>query len=211
MSMDDPESRPEPPIISLEEVRERRRAEADRAEQARRRGEQLFRQRRALTEAILGGRVKFMEIKDMIRLGVITDDEERLPCHDIWRQEDYFKWVRLTYDIKLDGEGEAEEEAAQGDWVPDWMREARRRPVDRHRVQCPILASSIIIEESPPCIEALRAQVEMPSLRPGEPRKEMDPEDPVVKHEVRPCLLLGGYAILGAMEPVWAQEPPKDD
>ena len=198
-----------PDIINLEEVRAQRRAAQEQRERVQAASTRHAWQEHTLTEAILARRMTPSDLSDMLRLGIVTDDEKLLPCADRAPAEDYFLWYRKSTGRLLPDDIEAAEAAAKPAWrgEPASSIERRTRPKPRHSVQCPLMASSILAAESPPCIEVLRRQATEPSWAEGQGfvTKPLDEEDPVVRHEVRPCVLIGFRAYVAVMTPVWAR------
>lgn len=201
----------DPQVISLEDVRARRQAEAERAARSRAEATRQAWEEHALTEAILAKRMHFVELTDMLRLGIVTDDAAYLPCEDRRWPEEYYKWVRQSKGLHFEGEAEEDARPRRPD-EPEWVIEERTRPKPRHTVGCPLMAAGIIPEESPPCIEVLRMQASQDLYgKEGLIRKELDGTDLIVQHEVRPCVVLGRQAMVAVMRPVWQrrEQDPK--
>src|SRR5438309_1851423 len=89
----------ETPIISLDEVRQRRQAEAEQNERTHRLGTQFAWQRRTLTQLILDKKLDFATIQDMLRLCIVAESEAWLPCGEIQRTEDYDQWAQRFYNL----------------------------------------------------------------------------------------------------------------
>lgn len=198
-----------PQVISLAEVRQRRQEEAEEAERTRERARRQAWDEHVLTEVLVSERMARVELLDMLRLGIVTDDPAHLPCQDRDEPADYFKWLRQAKGLLFDGEAEEDARPRYAD-EPQWSIDERTHPRPRHTVECPLMASAIIGDESPACIEALRRQAEDPYLyspeKHGHVSKPLDPEDLVVKHELRPCVVVGRHALRAVMRPVWDRE-----
>src|SRR5205085_1942794 len=88
----------EAPVVSLDHIRQRRRQRAE--EETRQRAgrmEKLFTleqdlHRRILQHALSTRRLLFSDFVDLIKLGIITDDPEHLPCEVHTRQGSYDEW-----------------------------------------------------------------------------------------------------------------------
>lgn len=129
-------------MISLDEARRRRlgrdperpAAMEDSEDGARR--ERAARQLHALHGALRCGRLRAGELLDMIKLGVVTQSEEQLPCASPTRHESYAAWAARYYAPPGAGPG--------------------KRPPDANQVGCPLLCLSR--RGAAPCVEALRAR-----------------------------------------------------
>jgi hypothetical protein len=205
-----PEDGAPPDIISLEEVRAQRRAAQEKRERVHAAAVRRAWQERTLTDAILAKRMTTSDLWDMIRLGIVTDDEKLLPCEDRESPEDYFLWIRKSKGLMTAEDLKEEEAAARPVYPgePAWRIQERTRTKPRHTIECPLMASSILYGESPPCIEVLRRQAKEPMWVSGRGHltKPLDEEDPVVRYELRPCALIGFGAYVTVMKPVWARE-----
>lgn len=161
----DPNSLPKQqpsPIACLEQARRRREARVARVRAARAAEEQA----RALEDAVRSGRLARADLFNMVRLGIVTDRSAALPCQDPHRRHNALDWERL-------------------------LGTEQERPAPS-QVSCPLLARAAT-SHAPACVEALQQQSELLCWQPGQGfvRRLPDPADPIVRHAVRPCVLLG--------------------
>lgn len=153
------------------------------------------RQLRALHGALQGRRLLVGDLQAMIRLGIVTDDERRLPCHSVSRHVGLAEW---------------EERHRAG---PRGRTEAPR--TEANQVRCPLLGPRPPHSGEPPCIEAQgwRGRVAV-DWRSGGLRfhpTAMDAADPVVRARLRPCVTLGRELFQAIMSPVWLRRQEDDD
>lgn len=140
-------------------------------------------QMQAFSTALQTGRLRSADLFAMVRLGVLTDDPALLPCADPNRRRNARDWERAYLD-------------------------SGERPAPASEVGCPLMAQAAS-SGAPACVEALRAQAQLPRWDPdqGFLRRGPDPCDPVVLSELRPCLLLSRELFRHLLLPFWQDEP----
>lgn len=163
-SQDPRAAAPEPaeaPILSLEEARARRAAAAQSAGHPASAPSPA----EALGDALQAGRLRLADLLNMVRLGIMTDRHDLLPCRDPHRRTNAMDW--------------------------EHHYQSGAPPPPPSQVSCPLL-SQVASPGAPACVEALRAQAHVPlyQLGRGFVRRVPDADDPVVRSDLRPCLLL---------------------
>lgn len=217
----DNEADNETPIIDLAEVRQKRRereeAEAESAEVEALR-EQHAMQLATLQEVLTEERLQPTDLIDMIKLGIITDDEDLLPCHSASRRESFPDWEERYYAA---GSTAEDPDADLLDEVHERLRAADpelSRRLDQERVgaipepnlvSCPLL-SLHGRDTPPPCIEAIRLRADA-DYDPQTGRFTFEPippdeEDPVVLADLRPCVVMGRELYKAVMLPLWGRD-----
>lgn len=174
--------------VSVEELREQ--YEREMMEKAEQGAQQALQRRReevmlALTES---ERLSEDDLISMVRLGVVAEDEDFLPCNDGTRQTSSADW-----DEQYEEHLERKEKGLPEEDEPGKAR------IDPTEVCCPLMSDLWFHQDPRPCIEAQHEQQEHYALEDLEDEpKYLDPDDPVVEVELRPCLVLGDMT-LGAL------------
>lgn len=208
----------EPPIVDLSQVRqERRRKQEEEATAAAAAIEQRFReqhdqQRVTLQTMLLERRMLFSDFQDMIKLGIITDEEDHLPCVQHSRDTAYGTWEQAYYSEDVaDPDADLVEEVLQrlrqgGVAEADLERLAETQKTEvpaPNKVYCPMLAYAE--GEDPPCAHALNTR-QVTRWEDGAMRfyrVKPDPEDVVLKTHLIPCVFLGRELFRSVMPAVW--------
>ncbi|MCS6913547.1 MAG: hypothetical protein RMK29_18745 [Myxococcales bacterium] len=216
------------PIISLEEARQRRQQQQQEAQQANERRRQRERhalQLRVLRDALHEKRLDSADLMDMIKLGIVTDDEELLPCRCRSRREHFYDWERVYYTPKEERQapdedliGRLHEQLAEQFDIEVSRRlyeEYAKRLPEPTEVCCPLTAYEERDGMTPPCAYVLRNRSKMEWERdtgrivfhPIPP----DENDPVVASEMHPCVVIGRELYTHIMLPVWLRERGDND
>jgi hypothetical protein len=216
------------PIISLDEARQRRQEQQQQQVQAaerRRKRERHFMQLRVLQDVLYDKRLDSADLMDMIKLGLVTDDEEMLPCRCRSRREHFYDWENKYYAPKEERKEPDEElirqlhERLAEDYdsaVSQRLYEeyAKRTP-EQTEVCCPLQAYDERDGVTPPCAYVLQHRSRMEWDR--ETGKLVfhpipaDEDDPVVAAGLRPCVVIGRELYTTIMLPVWLREREDDD
>ena len=149
--------------------------EAERRANRKRRDQQ----REVLIDVLLSGHLDEDDLCAMIQLGTVTLDERTLPCEDPLRTEGISEW-----DTRFEAALRAEE---QGE----------RHSLSPAQHDCPLQARARTSGTPLPCIEAQRTQLARRALRGESIAGLLSEDDPVVEHELRPCVFLGRELLLG--------------
>jgi hypothetical protein len=181
---DEPDT-PLAPILSLCEARRRRR----RLPLPVSAPDPHAQQRDILEWALRSRRLLPADLFAMIRLGIMTDSAELLPCADPHRRENAHDWEQRYLGL------------ASG-----------AAPLPRpSQVSCPLMAHAASAHP-PACVEALRVQTRLPVWQPEQgfvPRPaDADLPDPILVSELRPCLILGRELLLRLLLPLYQHEEP---
>lgn len=165
-------------VVSEHEVRAS--YEAQLIEDAERRANRKRRdqQREVLIDVLLSGRLDEDDLCAMIQIGTITLDERTLPCEDPLRTEGIHEW-----DSRFEEALAAEENG-------------ERVALSPAQHDCPLQARAYSVSTPLPCIEAQRAQLARRALRGESIDGLLSEDDPVVEHELRPCVFLGRELLL---------------
>ncbi len=139
-----------------------------RAEQAR-----YERQHDVLLGVIDSERLQFDDLMTMIRLGIIADDEDWVPCEDGHRSNNSGDWDEQYEEALLQ------------------RRLGEITPLEPSTFCCPLMSQTYYAEVALPCIVAQREQASYFAGSGAPGPKLLDPDDPVVATELRPCLVLG--------------------
>lgn len=208
-------------IVSLEQVRARRQQKLREAEEQKREKErELFKlqqgvHRELMQRALVSRRMLFSDLADMIKLAVITDEEDLLPCRAHHRDTSYREWEDGYY-------GEDTEEPDE-DLITELIQRLQSAGVERYEVEriiksrkrkvppanqvvCPLLCYDD--DEDPPCAFALKNRVRSRFVN-GELLSEAlpyDAEDMVVRANLIPCVFLGRELIQSVMPGAWELE-----
>jgi hypothetical protein len=210
-------------VVSLEQVRaDRQKREQDAAAAEADRQKRLFHLEQELRlkvmQYVLGtGRMLFSDFADLIRLGVITDDEDHLPCEIHERNTNHYTWESAEYgedaddpddDLltglldQLSAAGLTEDQAEYRQFT-----ESRERQVPAaNKVVCPLLSYGE--NDSPPCAHALNNRF-FTRYEEGEHRRYQilpDPKDPVVQSNLHPCSFLGKEMFRLVLPGVWKHD-----
>ncbi len=213
----------EAPVVNLAQVRQQRsqrlkEVEAAQAERRRR----LFRleqelQLKVLHHVMRTGRMLFSDFADLIRLGIVTDDESHLPCQVHARDTNHYSWESAAYGEEADDPDEdlidgLVEQLRQAGLNDDGAElrsiiDSRKHHVPpANKVVCPLLSYGE--DEDPPCAFALQNRFTS-RFEDGEHRRYQilpDPEDPVLKSKLHPCAFLGKEMFRLVMPGVWLPE-----
>lgn len=217
----------EAPIISLEEARQRRQ----RKEATPERDEyEIGRQRHAMQLALLQDllaeeRLEPGDLMDMIKLGLVTDDEALLPCNSRSRSANFFEWEEQYYadeEVRRGPDEDLSDELREllaergGDELAEQLRgEARGRTIEANEVCCPLLSYDYQ-DFPPPCVVAIRSRATDTEWDPQTGRMSIrqlpyDEQDPVVTADLHPCVVLGRELYKTIMVPVWQRKEEKGD
>src|SRR5579883_1565241 len=122
-----------PAVVSLDEVRAQRQRRQQEAEARAAAGERKLFERRQdlhralLQDAIASGRMFFSDFADMIKLGIVTDEEDQVPCAAHGRDVHYGTWVDAFY-------GDDAEDPDQ-DLLDELFDRLRKGGVDERQVE----------------------------------------------------------------------------
>jgi hypothetical protein len=222
------EPEPEAPILSLDEARQRRvqqQQEAQQAAERRRKRERHVAQLRILQDTLYDKRLDSADLMDMIKLGLVTDDEEMLPCRCRSRREHFYDWENKYYTPREDRREPDEElirqlheQLARG-YDPavsqKLYEEYAKRMPEATEVCCPLQAYEERDGVLPPCAYVLKHRSKMEWDR--ETGKlafhpiPADENDPVVAAAMHPCAVIGRELYTTIMLPVWLRERDDDD
>lgn len=136
------------------------------------------RQREVLIDVLLSGRLDEDDLCAMIQIGTVTLDERTLPCEDPLRTEGISEW-----DARFEAALLAEEDG-------------ERVALSPAQHDCPLQSLAVRAATPLPCLEAQRAQLARRALRGESIAGLLDDDDPVVEHELRPCIFLGRELLL---------------
>ncbi len=142
---------------------------------------------RVLGDMVREGRLASADLFAMVRLGIVTDHVEMLPCADPHRSHNASDWER-----------QYTSQNAPGKALPS-----------PSKVGCPLMAQVATSGTAPACVEALHLRAQIPRWRPGKgfEREPLDAADPVLQHELRPCLLLSRELFRHVLIPICQDEP----
>lgn len=219
---------PEAPILSLDEARKRRAAQQQEALQAaerRRKRERHALQLRVLQDTLYDKRLDSADLMDMIKLGLITDDEDLLPCRCRSRREHFYDWESKYYTPRDERSAPDEElirelhdKLARGydsDVSRRLYEEYAKRMPETTEVSCPLQAYEERDGQLPPCAFVLQSRSKMEWDR--ESAKLVfhpippDDNDPIVAASVHPCVVIGRELYTTIMLPVWLREREDED
>lgn len=212
----------EPPVVDLSRERQRRKAQAAEAaareQEARRRSWAAAHesQRHLLQFVLATGRFPFTYLIDMLRLGMVTESAERLPCEARRMGKPYHDWLQAEWrDLGEDPEGDLLDELVaklQERGVPmtgqcEQLVQLRQREVPPpNTVRCPLWDYEPA--QQTPCAYALQHREKVryeDKYRIREPIAT-DPADPVLRAGLRPCVVLGHELLSSLMPGVFALE-----
>ena len=190
------------PIICLAEARRKREAEKSQPVPL---ADSATEQQHVLTSAVRSGRLAAADLFAMVRLGIVTDQTGTLPCADPHRKNNAADWEQ-RYAAHLAGQRAAAPGGRGASGAASAGNTAAPLLHAPSQVGCPLMAQAAS-GGAPACVEALRQQALIPLWRPGQGfvRRAVDPADPVVVHEVRPCLLLGRELFRQFLFPLWQE------
>lgn len=209
-------------VLDLSRERQRRRAQAAEAavkeQEARRQSWATGHEsrRRLLQIMIASGRLPFAYLVDMLRLGTVTEQPERLPCGPRRLGTPYYDWVQAEW--------REEGEDPEGDLIDGLVAELQERGVPMtgqceklvqirqrevpppNEVRCPLWDYEP--PERTPCAHALQHR-EISRWEGGQMVQESiaaDPADPVLRAGLCPCVVLGHEVLFSLMPGVFALE-----